>query len=611
MSSTLQSPAVKRENLEDKHEFPLRSIEVKMDTFMQAVKRTAMNPSPNVQQVTYRREELKAMAEGIQKTRNSAKNFSSLLKLTIAYIIENRSAFVPDPSAIFFCTKINPFRNVPDKVLKSLLPAVVDASDVPSTEKLCLLMCLLNRNTLEFESLSRLEISEIRDSESTIFRHMLQNCPAIEQASVTQAVLKNFSVVPRMRREDIFPLMAAKWRKLKVLHVDISCFGNVRDEFASCPQQEHPLKMICDSLPILSDLDVTIQPDHMTLLEARCFERMRHLKNLSLTFAGDIDMKICKIVVHLVGKTPNLREFNLDVNRDYLKIDVSPVYGDIVRRYDLDSLFVELYAELYPAKTLLLRNCWVDVSRVGIWPAILSVRHLRVMGKVFNLNIAALPYEVSALSTEYMPLPIVYALLHLLGANLSSLTVRVMDCFYGAEPEEIDIFAVISACPALKHLRLNTPGTVAGHSAYRLAPGQFKKLETFSIDSNVYEKIDPRFSQLFKKFFLESQTRNKSHCVESACELRAMHWALKEPSAGTCLDELEELKLKKIPFGLGQADILPVIGYLVERSPFLKKVNVFRQIHAFSPPKWFECVLKSVGVTMEYSADTRSDDCIF
>ncbi|XP_059485559.1 uncharacterized protein LOC132202584 [Neocloeon triangulifer] len=578
-----------------------------MDTFLKTALDAKSTPSP---------EAIKEMTEGLSKWRlgSNAKSPETLQELAISKIVIH-PYFMEWNSKCMFNQKLNPFADLPfgivDKLVASVTDIVTKKNDPCPLDPLdyCkiyfFLLQVLNDKVLELDY-EKFKSSEIH-SEAMFFKHLLQNCPKIQKAKVTSNVWYNYSLLPRLYNEDIFGMMAFSWPNLTYLSVDVMRSNANKHELEE--RKIHLIKAVCQHLPNLCVLEISMQMDEIAVEDVQLLSGMQKLRCLRFSFGSNrSDYGRFDAIVHAAGLVPNLETFNM-TTPEYYK--------------ECHTWFVKKYAELYPQKNLTLECHWFNIGDKDVittpWTKCLQVEELNIYGKgdvkIGSINKSCLPPADPLLTLNLIipPDKIIY-FLNELGGKITRLTIQCLNHAGKGKANQLSIHSYILACPRLQHFRVEfSNGTIDRSSFFKLTADNFKNLKSFNIRHTKFEHVDAQISKLFKLFFLHYPSNLKSLVVESACELRAIAWALKE-EARCCLDKLEELEIKGIPNKVGQRDIVEVIATLMQRSPYLKRVKIcIPYSTSFSLPNWLRTVARSVGITVldtypEYSDDEDDDD---
>lgn len=194
-------------------------------------------------EIHYSQADVETITKYLKEFKMSNKQPASLEQLAIKCVLENRSQFrVPmlnplagsnNPFEILckfgnfdaydMCNVTNYYQQFSARgPTEKLLAAAVDKKMNLKTEKMYLILQLLNGQVTEFDSSKMNLCDKVTSADAMIFRHMLYNCPKIRKAYIVSRIWRNFSILPRIEPQELLSVMATCWPNLTSLSLDLS-----------------------------------------------------------------------------------------------------------------------------------------------------------------------------------------------------------------------------------------------------------------------------------------------------------------------------------------------------------------------------------------------------
>jgi hypothetical protein len=133
---------------------------------------------------------------------------------------------------------------------EKLLSAALDKKVNVKTEKLYLILQLLNSQVTEFDSSRLKQCDRVLSADAMFFRHMLQNCPKIKKAHIFPSIWRNFCILPRTEHQELLSVMATCWPNLTSLTLDFNGTGHLEGDLLA-PSGNNTIETICTNLPNL------------------------------------------------------------------------------------------------------------------------------------------------------------------------------------------------------------------------------------------------------------------------------------------------------------------------------------------------------------------------
>ncbi|XP_059471443.1 uncharacterized protein LOC132194288 isoform X2 [Neocloeon triangulifer] len=528
--------------------------------------------------------EMNLIVDEIKAKRFTEANRSmSLRNLAMKSIVFNHEYFLKQWQQDF-----NPMNVLPNSIIQDFFKNgrqfFGNGSNQPTPICREFLWMFLNENLMEFDFNEDTLVPP--DWEQGFFYYMKRHCCNLKKIVRGH---ENFRGPMVIKTKELL-----RWSKLTYMG-----FRNY-----TCTDEQ--LKKIQESIPQLQGMEISVKEKSFTEKAIEPFSKMLSLTHLELRIEG------CRIsletVVHCVGKIPNLKTFAL-----------------IEEIQNSGNRFLELYAEHYPNKKLILTALCIHLPFKIEWPANIIAQKLHIETKSDCPSsvekLIAMPFPPSKLIVHAVP-NLVHPIVEKFGPHLRELTIKALGRAESYPPAPLGLYA-IEKSPNLQVLTYTS--TADEFEEVDIPFAKFKNWKRYDVTDDTYHAEgmylahNSEADRIFKMFLLGSE---KSEQVR-------LH--LKTPGQINVLEEVLTIKpnshaikkLIEVSLDLYSVDTikpaLKIVAGLIYHCPSFELVK-FRTLsdkYELSAEvicrrnSWFKHLTTAVGVKMlwkYYDIPQRFDD---
>ncbi|XP_059476221.1 uncharacterized protein LOC132197146 [Neocloeon triangulifer] len=524
---------------------------------------------------------------GLREQRFRVKPMPSLRELGIRFIFKNAN--------IFSREQVNYFGNLPFNLVQDLLALCV-SEDMPVDEDeedetkeedrektLSLVKLLLKVPNSNVKSLDILSMSHLGEDNCKVFVQLaLKNCPKLEHVSAPCPLLPSACANKTLQ---LTQSIVTKWSKLRSL--DLMGF------FIT----DAAIKLISEKLPDLQRINLCLCKDKFTLAGAGFLIKLKKLTDLELSVQKyDLHMHFfANLLIMIPGIHPTLQRIHLN------HFDDSPyIFTD----------FVDLFGKYFPGKEITLHQVTVVEPLTYLWPQNLRVNSVLLYPSAYATDIGfrslcAIPCGVSELILFHLADPeLLYKLLEKLGPQLKKLRLweKITSNINTQHSCTLNLFRVMSLCPALEHFSTNCLMPLQAEPKYNLTPQHFANMKSFQLDGEC-NFLDAESVLIFFEIF--EMVMRGSKCLQvldlqnKLLTLMTARFLKANPN---CLGQVKVFNavFNEMRSNEDVENIITIGKLLMLRSPFLGMIEI-HGLEEYMLPFWFLDIAASLGVQIKAS----------
>ncbi|XP_059476420.1 uncharacterized protein LOC132197268 isoform X2 [Neocloeon triangulifer] len=521
---------------------------------------------------------------GLREQRFRVKPMPSLRELGIRFIFKNANIFSREP--------VNYLGKLPYNLAQDLLALCVSAKgpydedeeyEIKKAERektVSLVKRLLNVPNSNIKSLDILGMLHVGEDNCYNFVQLaLKNCPKLEYVSAPCPLLPSACANKTLQ---LAQSIVTKWSKLRSL--DLMGF------FIT----DAAMKLISEKLPDLQRINLCLCKDKFTMAGADFLIKLKKLTDLELSVQKyDLHMQFfANLLIKIPGNHPSLQRIHLNYFED------SPF---------IVTDFVDFFGKYFPEKELTLDQVFVIEPLRRLWSPNLQVNSVILSPSAYATDIGfrslcAMPCGVSELVLFHLADPeLLYKLLEKLGPQLKKLWLldRITSNISSQNSCTLNLFRVMSLCPALEHFSTNCLMPLQAEPKYNLTPQHFANMKSFQLDGEC-KFMGTRSVQTFFEIFEMVMKGSKClYVLDLQNKLLLLMTAKFLKTNPNCLPQVKVFNAVYNETGSNIEEIIATIGkQLMLCSPFLSMI----EIHGLSEdmlPIWFLDMAANLGVQIK------------